>query len=62
MFVITILLLVVNAALYMGESMTKMELIWSYMMYIIAAYGSLSSYSHVLKALMLYNSPFGVEP
>ncbi|MCI8396370.1 MAG: glycosyltransferase family 2 protein [Clostridia bacterium] len=38
MFVITILLLVVNAALYMGESMTKMELIWSYMMYIIPTF------------------------
>lgn len=38
MFVIKILLLVVNAALYMGESMTKLELIWSYMMYIIPTF------------------------
>lgn len=38
MFIITILLLVINAGLYMGESMTKMALIQNYLMYIIPTF------------------------
>lgn len=38
MFVITLLLLVVNAGLYIGESMTRGDLIYSYMMYLIPTF------------------------
>ena len=38
MFVVTLLLLVINAALYMGEAMTKAELIENYLMYIIPTF------------------------
>lgn len=38
MFVITLLLLVINAGLYMGEAMTKVELIKNYLMYIIPTF------------------------
>ncbi len=38
MFIITILLLVINACLYIGESMTKMALIKSYLMYLIPTF------------------------
>ncbi len=38
MFVITILLLVVNAGLYIGDSMTKAALIQNYLMYIIPTF------------------------
>ena len=38
MFVVTLLLLVVNAGLYIGESMTKADLIYSYAMYILPTF------------------------
>lgn len=38
MFVITLLLLVVNAGLYIGESMTKASLIQSYLMYFVPTF------------------------
>ena len=38
MFVITILLLVINAGLYMGDLMTRAELIKNYLMYIIPTF------------------------
>lgn len=38
MFVITILLLVINAGLYMGEAMTRAELIQNYLMYIVPTF------------------------
>ena len=38
LFVITLLLLVVNAGLYMGELMTRGELIQSYLLYIVPTF------------------------
>ena len=38
MFVITILLLVINAGLYIGESMTKMSLVQSYISYLVPTF------------------------
>ncbi len=38
MFVITLLLLVVNAVIYMGDGMTKMALLQNYLMYIIPTF------------------------
>ncbi len=38
MFVITLVLLLVNAAIYMGDGMTRMDLIENYLMYIIPTF------------------------
>ena len=38
MFIITLVLLLVNAIIYMGDGMTKMDLIQSYLMYIIPTF------------------------
>lgn len=38
MFIITILLLVVNSAIYMGDGMTKMELLQNYLAYLIPTF------------------------